>query len=234
MWSIVLQCGAYNQWIAYWRIRLVNYIHTSWRYYVQLWQCGRVVVWCIKWFDYVHTIRSVDYIHTSSYYYAQPSQYDQSCCSVVHSICGFHNGKKNRKHTKHQKKKSTSWYCYAQPRQCDKSSRPHLKGYQHALWRPVYPHMWHDSFIYVTLLLHICDMTHSYVWHDSFIYVTWLIHICDITHSRACLWVCEYMWHDSFIYVTWVIHLSDMTNSYLWHYSLTCVFVSVWVYVGLI
>jgi len=83
MWSIVLQCGALNQWIAYWRIRFVNYIHTSWRYYVQPWQCGRVVVWCIKSVDYIHTIRSVDYIHTSSYYYAQPSQYDQSCCSVV-------------------------------------------------------------------------------------------------------------------------------------------------------
>ena len=28
----------------------------------------------------------------------------------------------------------------------------------------------------------VCDMTHSYVWHDSFICVTWLIHMCDMTH----------------------------------------------------
>jgi len=28
-----------------------------------------------------------------------------------------------------------------------------------------------------------CDMTHSCVWHDSFICVTWLIHMCDVTHS---------------------------------------------------
>jgi len=41
-------------------------------------------------------------------------------------------------------------------------------------------------------------MTHSYVWHDSFICVTWLIHMCDMTHS--------YVWHDSFICVTWLIH----------------------------
>jgi len=27
-------------------------------------------------------------------------------------------------------------------------------------------------------------MTHSYMWHDSFICVTWLIHMCDITHSQ--------------------------------------------------
>ena len=45
--------------------------------------------------------------------------------------------------------------------------------------------MWHDSFICVTWLIHMCDMTHSYVWHDSFIYV----------------------WHDSFICVTWLIHI---------------------------
>jgi len=37
--------------------------------------------------------------------------------------------------------------------------------------------MWHDSFICVTWLLQICDMTPSYVWHDSFICVTWLLHM---------------------------------------------------------
>ena len=74
--------------------------------------------------------------------------------------------------------------------------------------------MWHDSFIYVTWLIHTCDMTHSYMWHDSFIYATWLIHTCDMTHS--------YMWHDSFIYVTWLIHICDMTHSYVWHDSFVC------------
>ena len=55
-------------------------------------------------------------------------------------------------------------------------------------------HVWHDSFICVTWLIHMCDMTHSYVWHDSFIRVTWLIHMCDMTRS--------YVWYDSFIRVT--------------------------------
>ena len=27
-----------------------------------------------------------------------------------------------------------------------------------------------------------CDMTHSSMWHDSFLYVTWLLPLCDMTH----------------------------------------------------
>jgi len=65
----------------------------------------------------------------------------------------------------------------------------------------------HDSFIFVTSLIHSCDtglcdddMTHSYVW--------------DMTHS--------YVGHDSFICVTQghvelerelPLHISDMTHS---------------------
>ena len=60
----------------------------------------------------------------------------------------------------------------------------------------------HDSFISVTELIHMCDMTHSYVWHNSFMCVTWLIHMRDMTHL--------YVWQDSFICVTWVIHMCDM------------------------
>jgi len=54
------------------------------------------------------------------------------------------------------------------------------------------------SFMCVTWLTHMCDMTHSYVWHDSFICVTWLIHMCDKTHS-------------------WPIHMRGVTHSYVWH-----------------
>jgi len=84
------------------------------------------------------------------------------------------------------------------------------------------------SFVRVTWLICMCDMTHPYLWHDSsnflrlreelykiflefdlnidyFICVTWLLHMCDMTHS--------YVWHDSFIYVTWLIHMCDMTHS---------------------
>ena len=38
---------------------------------------------------------------------------------------------------------------------------------------------WHDTFIR--------GVTHLYTWHDSFIYVTWLMGIRDITHTRLFL-----------------------------------------------
>jgi len=31
----------------------------------------------------------------------------------------------------------------------------------------------------------MCDITHSYVWHDAFIRVTWLMHMCDTTHHMC-------------------------------------------------
>jgi len=57
-------------------------------------------------------------------------------------------------------------------------------------------------------------MTHSYVWHDSFIYMTLLIYTCDMTHS--------YVWHDAFTRVTWLIHICDMTHSHVWYASFMC------------
>jgi len=66
--------------------------------------------------------------------------------------------------------------------------------------------VWHDSFICVPRLIHMCDMTNSYVWHDAFICVTWRIHMCDMT-----------------ICVTWLIRTCDMTHSYLWHDLFMCV-----------
>jgi len=60
-----------------------------------------------------------------------------------------------------------------------------------------------DSFICVTWLFPMCDMTHSYVRHDSFVSVTcWLIPMSDMTHS-----------YDLFLRVTWRIHMCDMTHS---------------------
>ena len=83
-------------------------------------------------------------------------------------------------------------------------------------------YVWHNWFICVTWLIHMCDMTHLYTWHDSFLYLTWLIHMCDMTHSHV--------WHDPFMYVTWLIHKCDMTHShvtrlssYVWRDSFVCV-----------
>jgi len=84
----------------------------------------------------------------------------------------------------------------------------HLCGMTH-------PYAWKASFIWVTWLIHVRVMTHSYVWHDSSMCVTWLIHMCDMTHPCA--------WHDSFICVTWLIHMCDMTHPCAWHDSFICV-----------
>jgi len=74
--------------------------------------------------------------------------------------------------------------------------------------------VWHYSFMCVTRLIHMCDMTPSFVWHDSFIRVTWLIQMWHIQSLAS------YVWHDSFICVTWLIHMCDMTNSCVTYSSL--------------
>ena len=74
--------------------------------------------------------------------------------------------------------------------------------------------VWHDSFISVTWLIHMCDMPHSYAWFDLFVCVTLLIRMCDMTHS--------YVQHNAFIRATWRIHMCDMTHSYVWHDSFIC------------
>jgi len=56
-------------------------------------------------------------------------------------------------------------------------------------------------------------MTHSYVWHDLFICVTWLIHMCDMTHS--------YVKHDSFCRCTWLIRPKEQRKSRLLYMSRT-------------
>jgi len=76
-------------------------------------------------------------------------------------------------------------------------------------------HVRHDSFICVTWLIYMCDVTHSYVWLDSFVCVTWLIRMCDMTHSHV--------WHGSFICVIWLIRIFGMTHLYVWHGSFICV-----------
>jgi len=94
--------------------------------------------------------------------------------------------------------------------------------------------VWHDSFIHVTRLIHVCGTIHSYVWHDSSIWdttyshvlhhstkcVAWLIHMCgthtcDMTHSCVC--------HAWFIYVIQLIHIYYSTHSFVWHDTYICV-----------
>jgi len=84
-------------------------------------------------------------------------------------------------------------------------------------------HVWHDSFICATWIvhtcvawfIHMCDMNHSYVWHELFICVPWLIHTWDVTRTYAL--------HDPFTRVTWLIHMCAMTHSYVWRDLFICV-----------
>ena len=46
----------------------------------------------------------------------------------------------------------------------------------------------------------MCDMTHSYKWHDLFICMAWLIHVCDMTGDMTNSTV----WHASFIIMGWL------------------------------
>ena len=85
---------------------------------------------------------------------------------------------------------------------CIRSTTTHIASY-----------MWHDPYVCVPWLVHMCDMTHSYVCHDSFTGMTdsltgmkasfmcpvtrsyrdscihcvpWLIHtVCPVTHSQV-------------------------------------------------
>jgi len=73
------------------------------------------------------------------------------------------------------------------------------------------PHayVWHDSFICVTWLIHMCDMTHSYGWHR-------LIHMCNMTDLSVR--------HDSLIRVTWLVYMCNLTDLCVWHDSFICNF----------
>jgi len=60
-------------------------------------------------------------------------------------------------------------------------------------------------------------MTYSYVWHDSFICVTWLLHMHDITcrYLRLC--------YDSFICVPGLIH-KFQSHIWIWYRVDICVY----------
>jgi len=91
------------------------------------------------------------------------------------------------------------------------------------------PYMWRDSFIYVTRLVHICNVAATF--RTETVYTcdgqllphafTWPIHVCDVFHSymsEDSFWLrfmCDvtrsYTQRDSFRYVTWLIRTCNMT-----------------------
>ena len=71
-----------------------------------------------------------------------------------------------------------------------------------------------DSFMCVTWLIHVCDMTHSYVWHDSFICVTWLIHMRDTLCSFSCV---TWLWVSHVTYGWVMSHINESCHTYVRH-----------------
>jgi len=129
----------------------------------------------------------------------------------------------------------------ARPRNTqDSNSSVYMRTHTHirACTHTYTPHtrVWHDSFICVTWLIHLCDVHtwHAYVRHthththtqqscqmpraSSFVCVTLRIHTCDMTRTYVC-----HVWHDSYICVprvTWLVHMCatcDMTRTYVCH-----------------
>jgi len=81
-----------------------------------------------------------------------------------------------------------------------------------------HPYVWHDTHVHacyemtsIYLTAHLW-VPHSYVWHDALIFVTRLIHMCDMTPSFVST-TDPHVWHDSSIRVTWCIYMRDMTHS---------------------
>ena len=75
--------------------------------------------------------------------------------------------------------------------------------------------VWHESFMRVTWLLHMCNMTLSHVWHVSKIRVSQLICITWL-HAARPLQRMPYSlcaWHDSFMRVPRLTHICAMTYS---------------------
>ena len=86
-------------------------------------------------------------------------------------------------------------------------------------------HAWYDSFMYVTWVVHVCDMTH-FEWLISSdvgmqgCHVSYLM--CHITGLTYVMWqpmscvICHVSYHSS-TSVTWPIHTWGMTYVYVWH-----------------
>ena len=75
-------------------------------------------------------------------------------------------------------------------------------------WVP-HSYAWHASFICVTWLIQMCDVSLSYAWHDSFICVTWLT--CAVPHE----WVMSHISYMSHICI--YVYICDMNKPFMWH-----------------
>jgi len=94
-------------------------------------------------------------------------------------------------------------YSYVRP----DSSISHVEDVEviSCLHPDTHSYVWHDSFICVAWLIHVCDMTHPNMRHTSSTCATWLIHMCDPWERLEVELIC----------VAWLIHMCDMTHPYV-------------------
>jgi len=123
------------------------------------------------------------------------------CHSLVHVICLFH--KCDVPHTCHVTRSYVSWFVMGETGTAVMGET----GTAVSLLC-----ICHGSCIYLTRLIHTCDMTHSFVYRT---HLSWLMNMFDMTHSHCATWV----WHNSFMSVTWVWHNSFMSVTWVWHNS---------------
>jgi len=80
---------------------------------------------------------------------------------------------------------------------------------EHILWDHILADIKSLQRMYVTWLIRVCNMTHSYVRHDSYTCVTFSY----VWHAHSYVWLDSSNVFDAFMCVTWLISES---NSLLW------------------
>ena len=105
--------------------------------------------------------------------------------------------------------------------------------HMHNLWQDLSTCTWHDSFIGVTWLIHMCVSVQQVRFDLSICTWVWLIHICDMTPLNVRFSPSGVIWLIH-MYMAGFIHRCDMTPlnvpfrttwlvSYVWHDSFTYV-----------
>jgi len=74
-----------------------------------------------------------------------------------------------------------------------------------------HPYAWHDSFISVTWLIHILDLTHAHVWNDSF---TLCVCVCVCRWFEWSSTLRSFLFNRSHIWTSHVTHTNESWHTY--------------------
>jgi len=86
--------------------------------------------------------------------------------------------------------------------------------------------MWHDPFICVPSIFHMCDMTYSCVSRDLCICATWFIQMCDIKSLLPIFIGLRHMYIYVYIYILIYIYV------YVYiYYIFICMYIYIYMYI---